>query len=558
MRHPRFLSLTIVFLCLAASAQDLQKFLDDAVKAGQKRIVIPPGDWRVKPVGNQHLNLKNLHDIEIVADNVRMICTKTTRAVTVENCTNLTLAGLTVDYDPLPFTQFRIIGISPDGLTHEVEVEEGYRKPAVITDHKYEIYGADTHELSCPTYYGVKVKTIQPGKYRISIPKHYKSTMTAHPPKTGDFAIIGVSDPKGQYPHAFYTRNSRNVTYRNVKLYASNCFGFVEGFCSGNKYLNCVIDRCPPALDLKKRSSRRMRSLNADGYHSKNAEVGPQIIGCVAKYNGDDAVNINGDYQLVLSQNGKSLLTTFKREITIRPDDLINIWLPSGEMIRGVKVLDVKASGKVTDDERGFIKTLWLINRFKNGENSLLSSRCEVILKKEVNVPRGSVICSSSRTGNGFAVKDCDFGHNRSRSILIKASNGVIENNKITGCWSEAIKVSPEYVWLEAGSSCNLKIINNVIKDTNSISIGIYALNSRKQDSPAGAHANIELSGNRINNSPLPGLCLCSIDGLTMKNNILEPSGKKHLQEWIAEVNHLVGNTAPIVIRACKNTKQVK
>ena len=84
---------------------DLQKFVDGAVQAGQKKIVVPPGRYRVTPHDRQHLVLANLHDIEIVADGVEMICTQTTRAVSIANCSNLTLRGLSVDYDPLPYTQ---------------------------------------------------------------------------------------------------------------------------------------------------------------------------------------------------------------------------------------------------------------------------------------------------------------------------------------------------------------------------------------------------------------------------------------------------------------------
>lgn len=46
-------------------------------------------------------------------------------------------------------------------------------------------------------------------------------------------------------------------------------------------------------------------------------------------------------------------------------------------------------------------------------------------------IPDGSAVCNPLRTGNGFVVKDCDFGHNRSRGILIKASKGEVTGNRI-------------------------------------------------------------------------------------------------------------------------------
>ena len=53
--------------------------------AGQHRIVIPPGRYRVMPHDRQHLVLQDLTDVQIVADGVEMICTETTRALTVSH-----------------------------------------------------------------------------------------------------------------------------------------------------------------------------------------------------------------------------------------------------------------------------------------------------------------------------------------------------------------------------------------------------------------------------------------------------------------------------------------
>jgi hypothetical protein len=54
-----------------------------------------------------------------------MICTETTRAITITRCTNVTLRGLKIDYDPLPYTQGRIVAISADRQVYEVELFEG-------------------------------------------------------------------------------------------------------------------------------------------------------------------------------------------------------------------------------------------------------------------------------------------------------------------------------------------------------------------------------------------------------------------------------------------------
>jgi hypothetical protein len=84
------------------------------------------------------------------------------------------------------------------------------------------------------------------------------------------------------------------VRLENIDLFASNCFGFLEYNCDGSIYSGCRIDRRPAAGDPVKRADPRLRSLNADAYHSKHAVKGPAYIECTARFMGDDCINIRG------------------------------------------------------------------------------------------------------------------------------------------------------------------------------------------------------------------------------------------------------------------------
>ena len=46
---------------------DLQGFISDKIAAGEKRVVIPAGRYRVMPKGGIHLLLEDIADVEIVA-----------------------------------------------------------------------------------------------------------------------------------------------------------------------------------------------------------------------------------------------------------------------------------------------------------------------------------------------------------------------------------------------------------------------------------------------------------------------------------------------------------
>ena len=100
--------------------------------AGQHRIVIPPGVYRTAPPPGEklHLLLDGLRDVEIVAEGVTMICIQRTRAVEFRNCQNVPLRGLTVDYDPLTFTQGRVVAIADDKGWIDVKLDAGYPQEA--------------------------------------------------------------------------------------------------------------------------------------------------------------------------------------------------------------------------------------------------------------------------------------------------------------------------------------------------------------------------------------------------------------------------------------------
>jgi hypothetical protein len=144
----------------------------------------------------------------------------------------------------------------------------------------------------------------------------------------------------------------------------------------------------------------------------------------------------------------------------------------------------------------------------------------------------GSVIGSMNHMGNGFLVQDCDFGMNRSRGILIKASNGKIIGNKTTSNWGHGIQIAPEWWWLESGSSNDVEIRDNIIKDCRDIAIIIEARAGNGQRAPAGAHNRISLTNNSITDSPLPNVVVTSTKGLIIAGNKCVPNTAVKLSDW--------------------------
>lgn len=493
---------------------DLQGFIDQAVRAGQKRIVIPPGRHRVTPHQAQHLVLRGLEGIEIIADGAELICTETTRAITIVQCRNLTLRGLTIDYDPLPFTQGRIVKLSADKRVHEIELFEGYPEAGTVRPFKYEIFRPDTRTLRCEDHAMKEIETIDA--------RHFRLTTTARaddPVQVGDIIAIGTQiAPHGNAGHAVTLEDCVHVRLEKITLYASNCFGFLETGCDGTTYDHCCIDRRAAETDLVQRADPRIRSLDADAYHSKHALKGPALIGCVAKFMGDDAVNICGDYHMIMACQGTRLRVLAKGKMNIAPGDPVELMAYDGTRPPDAKAVAVAPDGKISDEERAFLLKQRMDERSRTRENIRAYT---VTLDREVGLPMGSLIGSTNRMGNGFTVQGCDFGANRSRGILIKASDGKVIGNTLAGSWGEAIKVSPEYWWLESGSSNNVEIRDNAISDCRAMGIAVYANGGPGTISPAGAHRNITIVNNTVTETPSPNIYVTSTDKVRIEGNKL-------------------------------------
>jgi len=155
---------------LAGAPFDLQGFIDTQLKAGKKRIVVPPGRYRVAPKQSVHLSFRNLTNVVIVATGVEMICTETARAINFENCHDVRFKGMTIDYDPLPFTEGRITALAPDKSWVEFEIIEGY--PDNQLEQRIEIYDPATGELRREmTGWEEGFAPLGNHRYRISKPK---------------------------------------------------------------------------------------------------------------------------------------------------------------------------------------------------------------------------------------------------------------------------------------------------------------------------------------------------------------------------------------------------
>ena len=112
---------------LRQKGQDILRDIREASKAGQAEIVIPPGDYLFHARWSQASTLKGLADLEIRAEGVTFwFEPPMIHGLLFEDCRNVTLRGLTIDFTLPCWFQARVLEVDRDRNTIRAALTPGY------------------------------------------------------------------------------------------------------------------------------------------------------------------------------------------------------------------------------------------------------------------------------------------------------------------------------------------------------------------------------------------------------------------------------------------------
>ena len=274
MRIARFM---LCLLALAASRPaagsditpgdppSLRRGIDAAYQAGDKRLVIPPGVYRVDGT----IELKNVKDFEIDAAGVTLVrADNNKRGVVFDRCENVTLRGLTIRCETVPFTQGRIERIDPDKAWIDLRVDAGY--PAEYLKRQTTGYAFDrgTRQWKAGTYdYGVKSADDRGGGV---------VRLTLDNPLGGDVAAGDLMAFRGPGEQDILVAGCKNVTLDGLTLLGGSGFCVHEdGGEGGSRYTYTLT--YPPTPDGA--TAAPLIASNADAFHSGGVPHGADAGG---------------------------------------------------------------------------------------------------------------------------------------------------------------------------------------------------------------------------------------------------------------------------------------
>jgi hypothetical protein len=498
-----------VFVPVHAAPADFRPLLDNAVKKGLRQVTIPPGTYRLPP----GIEIDDAKNLKIIADGVTLVCTKLTRAINFSHCTKVTLRGLTVDYDPLPFTQGKVTAIAPDQSSIDITLDAGYpRQPYSRID----LCAPATHfrKRGMPFLWGTTAEMIGADVVRVHLSGIGKAAAL------GDLASLSTG-PVGGAPHAISLENCAGMVFDHVTVYTAPGMGIIEdGGEGGMHYMNCRVVPGPPPPGA---TAPRLLSTTWDALQTKVTRHGPTVENCQILSAGDDSWSVQSSDYVVVALNGNKAVLAFRDIYCDGPlvGDRLMSSLDSAPVTIATRTETDLSKAQLPAD------MLAKMNAAKPWDFWHLGPKAiEITTKEPFPYKVGDSLYCPDEQCNGFV-----FRHNKLHSagrILVKASDGLIEDNIIDQCHS-GVTVCAEVPPEAAVGIQNIVIRDNRISGTghycplwNSSQAGSVSITAESPGGklrPAGAFRNIVIEGNRFDDIRGPSIVVSSTQQLSVLNN---------------------------------------
>lgn len=471
---------------------------------------------------SQQISLNNCKNVTLEGNGATFSFSTISMAFYLKNCTNVNINNLSIDYDPLPYIQGVVTDIN--GSDYTISVDKGYREDNSFIDVSKTIY--------------LNIHDSKTGGFKAGTSVDY-TVRNVNNPKKGivTFELAGTSkvanNPSIGEPISIYQRmDSAVVIYscegtvlKGVNLYAAPGFGVSDQFGEGGtQMLNCKIIPGPKPAGA---TQPRIRSTNADATHFQVLKKGPKLENCTITHSGDDGINVHGYFYYVLQVEGNTIYFTPKTAAPLKKGESITIY--DGSTFEEKGSAKVEAFGRKNDTKFvNEITQLW-----KNTIGGCASTEliyCVKINNAIKGINQGDLLICSDNVGSGAIIKNCKFGYNRARCVVVKCKDAVIEGNTMISSSSPAIMAVSDIDWAESAFPVNLVIRNNKITGCSSGAQARYGDGSSAGDIMVGVPAkdgfrtgkackNVVIEGNTIENSGVYGIFVCNINGITIKNN---------------------------------------
>ena len=492
----------------------LHEEIRSALKSGEKSIRLKHKEYFLE----KPLSLNELNGIEIDGNHAKIVMKKNCACLIIIKSHDLTVRSLTIDYDPLPYTQGTVTKV--DGKIIECTIDRGYSPAQGIR------YSWNCHAFTPDGRFWKKnQKDIYAEPIPIDQNRLQLRAMSEHPNlKPGDRLAIAkyASDTA-----CIEMRETERLTFDNLTIYASPGCVFRGYHCDGDDILkNIVITRGPAPSEA---SQHRLLSSNHDAVHYGYCRKGAKLLNCDFGWMGDDSLNFHGKTSHLAEVTG---LHTFNQIIDGKATDSIYLKrFRKGDKIRILDSKNFRILGeysfvsyrridKIYPKELRDVCFPYLKDRPED-----VQSTFEITVAEELmDFPAPCRWDAPNMNCREFRISDCFFHDHRAYGLRIMASDGIVENCRFERIKGPAIAVGAQYSgWGEAGWSNDVVVQKNSVKECGFASyapgaISVFVQLSNYNDIAQG-NRNIGILENVVENCSGAGIFVMAADGITISHN---------------------------------------
>ena len=502
-----------------ADPTSIQRGIDEAYGEGLHRIVIPAGTYRLSadPRSGLHLRFLQMKDFEIDATGATLVfTTRDKNSIRFDHCENVTFRGATLLRDPIPFSQGRVIAISPDGKAIDVQVSQGY--PADFDDKRFfpkidsiHAYNPQTRQWQDEDYAASEIERLGPDSFRF----HGKRVASAE-----GWAPGAAVTWRGRGAPDVELRECQGMKIVGVTIMNGSGFCVFEHGGAGGNYYSYTVTYGPKPDGA---TEEPLLASNADAFHSDQVRKGPTLEDCHFEGMNDDGIPIHGAYALAISSEGSDAIFQVRYPPFCRAGDHLRLYDERGAAAGEATVVSVEP---LSGDQPVLPAPPKALRLF---QDIAAPKYLKLTLDHPTGAKFGWLVANADAMGNGFVIRRCTVRNNRARGMLIKASDGLIEDCTVEGSSIAGIAIVPEMGWWnESDYARNIIVRRNTIR-----SVGYWKNPGNSQAGAVtvaafeyghfvplpGGHRNIVIEDNTFENDDGPNILVSSAQGVVIRNN---------------------------------------
>ncbi|MDP0495724.1 MAG: right-handed parallel beta-helix repeat-containing protein [Verrucomicrobiota bacterium JB024] len=520
------------------AGQQLLKDIQAHLAAGDTTIMVPTGDYRyVSSEGSKEkqftLDLSQYEGVTVDFQG-STLWFETPDTGFLFRAGGNTVRNFYVDWDPLPYVQGVVTGISEETQEFSVRIDPGYEAARETLSDGISRGRAFFFEPESRNFLGDQLgctitldwnRRDDAGDYLVRYFGFHGIPITEGGFSVGDRVALLVRLGPGMH----VTGAQPGCIVENATFYSSPGLVYVISGGTGPTMRGCSIRLRP--------GTNRLLSGNADGFNFSNTSSGPVMDSCVVEGTiGDDFINVHGHLARVIWQESPTELIVTKMNWRGHFTDPVEVEFFDRTSMQSYGKRRVTGkllyNGWTVDKQKCLAD---LKNRWHSGDAAGLveGNRISVhrlTLDAPIEAREDMILACEAFSGSGAIIRNCHFSGASAFGIRMQAPYCTIENNVIesTGGIGISLFGQPGF-WGEGPYVHHAKVVGNVIKNTARADMrgqqraGIVLM----ENSPS---SDILIENNTFINPGVSGIYAREVDGLIIRNNTF--SGYGNLPAW--------------------------